>query len=1019
VPPDGARAPERDPTISDAALDGADCLFVVLDVRGRIVRLNPAATGLSGWSSAEMRGACLWDALVPAEEAAAVEAELARVVATRSRSTSEHHWLTRTGARRHITWSMTPIAGPEGEVALVIASGVDVTEQRRAEVASGLLQRVAMASNEATSTDAAFAAVLEAVCHELGWVAGRAWIVDQTGELAPTGRWHLTDAARLAGVVGASDDDPAPRGHGLPGVVRLARQPLWADWESPEDSDSTRDGGPPAGNRARLAQVGVRSAFALPVLVGHEVAAVLEFFAESPTAFDSGLIDLMRHVGTQLGRVVERAKADQEAVAAAQAESARLAAIVQTQLDIATSGGDLGRVMLLVVERVHELTGAEGACLELMDGSEGELVVRAASGMAVPWMGSRRLAGSSSPVVGQESVSEPVLHNGQAVGALRVVSSERSAFADRDVATVRVLAGLAAVAIDQAAAVHRLRQSEDRFRKAFDDAPIGMALAGLTEDDKPGSLLQVNRALAAMTGCSEAELLAGGLMSVVHPEDVLAVRSMLRTVASNHESPCRSERRFLRPDGQVAWVSLSASAVLDSGYAIVQVEDISQRKEAEAKLTEMALHDPLTGLPNRLLLLDRLQRSLARARRRQTQVALLFCDLDRFKVINDSLGHDTGDALLVALARRLEVTLREQDTAARLGGDEFVVVCEDVADEAEAVALGLRLQDVLGEPCMVGDNEVVVTTSIGIVLSTGYASPYALLRDADAAMYRAKESGRARVEVFDQALATKAIDRLQTENGLRRALEQDELRVHYQPIFGLRTGMVEGFEALLRWEHPERGLISPDEFLDVAEETGLIVPIGTWVLEESCRQLAEWRRRFPSAPPWSVAVNLSARQVARPGLAAVVAEALRGSGIDPSWLCLELTESVLIEATTPALAMLRSLKALGVRLAIDDFGTGYSSLSYLRRFPVDVVKVDRSFVAGLGIDGEDDAIVAAVVGLTQRLGLRAVAEGVETEDQATRLRDLGCDLGQGFLFARPLPPEDITPLLADAAAASA
>jgi len=346
------------------------------------------------------------------------------------------------------------------------------------------------------------------------------------------------------------------------------------------------------------------------------------------------------------------------------------------------------------------------------------------------------------------------------------------------------------------------------------------------------------------------------------------------------------------------------------------------------------------------------------------------------------------------------------------------VVCEGVSGADEALAVAQRLQDVIGEPCEVEGGEVVLTTSIGIVMSSGYASPYALLRDADAAMYRAKESGRARVEVFDQELAAQAVGRLKTERGLRRALEHDEFRLHYQPLIGMRSGEIEGFEALLRWEDPDRGLVMPDQFLEVAEETGLIVPIGKWVLEEACRQVASWRRRWPGARPWSVAVNLSARQVARSGLAGEVAAALSASGLEPSWLCLELTESVLIEATTSAMHMLASLKALGVRLGIDDFGTGYSSLSYLRRFPVDVVKVDRSFVAGLGDDGEDDAIVAAVIGLTQRLGLRAVAEGVETEEQARRLRELGCDLAQGYLFARPQPPDAVEALLAAGGARS-
>jgi diguanylate cyclase (GGDEF)-like protein/PAS domain S-box-containing protein len=891
-------------------------------------------------------------------------------------------------------------------------------EIRRARAPSELLLRVAIAANEAADTDTAFTAALAAVCDELGCAAGRTWVVDCTGELRPTGRWHFADASRGVALLAAADALG-------PGGPRTAR---WGPDEPP------------------LGPLGIVATKAVPVTVGGEVVAVLEFFIEDDTIEVDGAEGLAQ-VAAQLSRVVERARAEQEAAAAARAEADRLAAIVQTQLDIATSGREMGHVLLLVVERAQELTSAMGATLELME--DGELVTRAATGIAVDWMCSRgpsttvggrctetgqpvlcdditatRLAGGdiALALASGSFVTAPILNRGRVVGLLRVVSSERRAFRARDVSSVRVLAGLAGAAMDRTAALTRLSESEERFRKAFDDAPIGMALVGLAAGQEPGTLLQVNRALAAMAGVGEAELLAGGLLPVVHPEDVLAVRSVLRTVTADNEMPCRTERRFVRPDGQVVWVSLSASGVADADdkplYAIVQVEDISQRKEAEAKLTEMALHDPLTGLPNRLLLLDRVQRALSRARRRQTQVALLFCDLDRFKVINDSLGHETGDALLVAMARRLERALRDQDTAARLGGDEFVIVCEDVGDEAEAVAVAQRLQEVLGEPCIVGENEVVLTSSIGIVMSTGYASPYALLRDADAAMYRAKESGRARVALFDQELAKAAIGRLKTENGLRRALEQGELRLHYQPIVALRTGDITGFEALLRWQDPERGLVAPDQFLDVAEETGLIVPIGAWVLEEACRQLAEWQRLVPGGGPWTVAVNLSGRQVARTGLANVVAGALRTSGIDPSRLCLELTESILIEATTSALAMLKSLKALGVGLAIDDFGTGYSSLSYLRRFPVDVVKVDRSFVDGLGVDGEDDAIVSAVVGLTQRLGLRAVAEGVETEQQAARLRELGCDLAQGYLFARPQPAEAILPLLAASVAAA-
>jgi len=713
------------------------------------------------------------------------------------------------------------------------------------------------------------------------------------------------------------------------------------------------------------------------------------------------------------------------------ADGAKLAAVVRAQSAIAAVAGDLGRTMVLVVEHAHDLTGGAGAALELLE--DEHLVVRAATGTSASWIGRQRPAASIDETAPGEVVL-PLVHDQRVSGVLRVATPPRRRFPAADLHALQLLAGFAAVAIEQSAAhmsrhrlladrtaaLTRLGESERRFRKAFDDAPIGMALVDLA-DDAAGELLQVNRAFAGMAGRDALALLQGDLVSLVHEEDRFATKSMLRDLAAGREA-LRSERRLVRPDGAVVWTSFSAAIVHDDDgaptYAVLHAEDVTDRKEAEARLTELALHDALTGLPNRLLLLDRLHRALARARRRRSEVAVLLCDLDRFKVINDSLGHDAGDALLVQLGQRLERVLRGNDTAARIGGDEFVVVCEDVCEE-EAIAVAQRMQEVLAESCTIGDDEMVVTSSIGIVMSNGCASPYALLRDADAALYRAKDGGGGRVEVFDDVLAGQAIARLRTESGLRRALERGELRVHYQPIVDLASGLVDGFEALVRWEDPERGLVPPSEFLDVAEETGLIVPIGAWVLEEACAQAAMWHRRYGRA--CSMSVNLSARQVGRHGLVNVVSGALRNSGLAPESLCLELTEGVLIDASVTALSALRAIKDLGVRLSIDDFGTGYSSLSYLRRFPVDAVKVDRSFVAGLGLSGapgaeEDDAIVSAVVGLTQRLGLRAVAEGVETEAQAARLRAMRCDLAQGYLFARPAPAADVEGLLATAAA---
>ena len=466
-----------------------------------------------------------------------------------------------------------------------------------------------------------------------------------------------------------------------------------------------------------------------------------------------------------------------------------------------------------------------------------------------------------------------------------------------------------------------------------------------------------------------------------------------------------------------------------------------------------ALHDPLTGLANRGLLMDQLGQALARARRRPGSVAVLFLDLDRFKVVNDSLGHAVGDDLLVEVARRLERVMRSADTVARLGGDEFVVLAEDVAGVDEALGLARRLRAAIAAPIPVGvGQQVVVTASVGIALSapgtdfdgagdlaadndtadtadtagngngdsadngngTVAATPSSLLWDADVAMYRAKDSGRDRAQLFEDGLRAGSLGRFRSEAMLRHALDHGGLRLHYQPLVDLRTGALCGAEALVRLHHPDRGLIPPAEFIPIAEETGLIVPLGAWVVAEAVAQAAAWRSLQPvDAPPMTVSINLSGRQLSTPGFAVEVGSAIARSGADASHLCFEVTENTLLDAGGASVATLERLKELGVRLAIDDFGTGHSSLTWLRRLPADFLKVDRTFVAGLGTDPGDTAIVRAVLNLGQALGLSTVAEGVETPEQLAALRELGCDWAQGYHLARPGPPEAVTTLLKD------
>jgi diguanylate cyclase (GGDEF)-like protein len=434
-----------------------------------------------------------------------------------------------------------------------------------------------------------------------------------------------------------------------------------------------------------------------------------------------------------------------------------------------------------------------------------------------------------------------------------------------------------------------------------------------------------------------------------------------------------------------------------------QAQEINQFPQKLDLLTRQAFQDPLTALPNRALFMDRLAHALARTERRAQHVAVLFLDIDRFKVINDSLGHGVGDQVLGELSRRLAECVRPEDTIARLGGDEFAVLLEDLDDAAGATAVAERVAKALEAPFLLEGREVVVTMSVGVALNTRRpVSPEELLRDADLAMYRAKGKGKNRYEVFDTDTGAPAIHRLDLELDLRSAVARNEFRLHYQPVVQLETGRIVEFEALVRWQHKDRGLLPPEDFIGLTEETGLIIPIGQWVLTEACRQARLWQEQRPSDPPLTIGINLSARQLQDPDLIALVSHVLADSGLDPRSLKFEITESVVMQDAPSTLATLHTLRELGIRLAIDDFGTGYSSLGYLKRFPIDTLKIDRSFVEGIVTDPEDAAIVQAVISVAKSLGLSVTAEGIENEAQLRRLQELGCDRGQGFYFGHPL-----------------
>jgi diguanylate cyclase (GGDEF)-like protein/PAS domain S-box-containing protein len=521
-----------------------------------------------------------------------------------------------------------------------------------------------------------------------------------------------------------------------------------------------------------------------------------------------------------------------------------------------------------------------------------------------------------------------------------------------------------------------------------------------------------NAGAERLLGRPAAEMLGHPVTNVWPPEQLEANRSMFERAFAG-EVITEFETVRVHRDGTRVAVALSWSPIKDNSGAITGVSviarDITQRKQLEEQLVRQALHDPLTGLANRALFGDRLEHALARGRRPGASVAILLIDLDGFKDINDSLGHDAGDDLLTIAGMRLQGHARASDTVARLGGDEFGVLLEDIT-AAEAVRSAEVLLEGLATPIVLRDRDLTPAASIGIAIAAGEDAE-TLLRNADTAMYAAKRQGKGGYAIFELAMHATVVERLDLAADLSRAVEKGQLHLCYEPQTNLGSGRIVGLEALVRWRHPTRGKVSPGEFIPLAEETGMIVPIGRWVLREACRQAKAWQEQWPATPPLAIAVNLSARQLQYPGIVDEVSAALAAADLDPPSLVLEITETAIMEQLDAAITILIELRRLGVRLALDDFGTGYSSLSYLQRLPVDIIKLDRTFVSGVAGSTEDSALARGILTLGQTLGLETVAEGIETAEQLAALRELGCQLGQGYFFARPLGPAAVDALL--------
>jgi diguanylate cyclase (GGDEF)-like protein/PAS domain S-box-containing protein len=723
-----------------------------------------------------------------------------------------------------------------------------------------------------------------------------------------------------------------------------------------------------------------------------------------------------------------------------------------------TSTLETDEVLRRIVAAGVELTKAQEGFLALMEDASGQLYLRAVknidnqkiqtihlpaddsllSNVMHTGKSNRTYLSSDQPrlkvctgYLVQSLLQVPVQVHGQVIGVLSVDNPAATrAFTEEDETRLISLANYAGVAIENARLYEQarleiserrkmetaLRESEERYALAVQGANDGV----WDWDMRSGKVYYSDR-WKAILGYAPDEI--GDQLSEwtdrLHPEEQeklkLDLSAHIKTNDGHFERECRVRHR----DGNYIWVLSRGLVVRDRdgvAYRMAgSMTDITDRKNAEQQLLHDALHDSLTGLPNRALFLDRLRQAAARASRRPEQAyAVLFLDLDHFKNVNDSLGHNHGDDLLVSIARLLESGLRSTDTLARLGGDEFVILLEDIEDRQGAIRVADWIHEQLKQPIPVDGRHIFVTTSVGVVFSDlGYSQAEDGLRDADIAMYSAKANGRARTEVFEPSMRTRITERIEMENELRQALDHRQLILYYQPIVSLENNRLTGFEALLRWRHPRRGIIRPTDFLAIAEDSRLITPIDYWVLYEACSQMVDWQREFPTQPPLTISVNLSPRQVARPDLVDQIARALKETGLEPACLKLEITENAFLENNLYTLKVFSELSEMGVEVQIDDFGTGYSSLSYLSQFPVNALKIDHSFIHRMGVDTNQLKIVQAIISLTKRLDVVVIAEGVETEEQLAQLKALGCNYGQGYYLSKPLDRDSAGVLLQD------